>query len=88
MVLVTFCCAECHNRREIPIPFGDADVFERTLLECVPDQWTKIANGHFKCDRHRRGLNGRLASVAFSDTGDVAEPPQKQTRRLVKSTQR
>ncbi len=88
MILVTFCCAECHNRREILIPSGNADIFERALLECVPDQWTKIANGHFTCDRHRRALVGRLASVALSDTADVADSPQKQLRRLVKPTQR
>ena len=53
MILVTFCCAKCPERRELFVPFGNADVFEAALLECVPTQWTKIAHGHLECHRHR-----------------------------------
>jgi hypothetical protein len=55
VILVTFCCAKCPEKRELFIPFQNAEVFERALLECVPTQWTKIANGHFECHLHRPG---------------------------------
>jgi hypothetical protein len=58
MILVTFCCARCPERQELFIPFENAAIFERALLECVPAQWTKIAHGHFECHRHRPGHVG------------------------------
>ncbi|HEX4406908.1 MAG TPA: hypothetical protein VH560_18850 [Polyangia bacterium] len=61
-ILVMFCCAKCSERRELFVPSGDFDVFERSLLEYVPDQWTKIANGHFECNRHRPDHIGVFSS--------------------------
>jgi hypothetical protein len=65
MILVTFCCAKCPERRELFIPFRNAEVFERALLECVPTQWSKIAHGNFECHRHRPG-HVSVSSVALS----------------------
>ncbi len=63
-ILVTVCCALCSERREVPIAFGDADIFERALLQCVPDRWTKNADGLFECPRHRPG-HTNVASISF-----------------------
>jgi hypothetical protein len=65
VILVTFCCAKCPERRELFIPFRNADVFERALLESVPTQWTKIADGHFECHRHQPGrVGGSLTALS------------------------
>jgi hypothetical protein len=63
-ILVTVCCALCSEHRDVAIPFADADVFERALLECVPDRWTRNDDGLFECPRHRPGP-AKFTSIAF-----------------------
>jgi hypothetical protein len=69
-IVVTFCCATCSERRDVPIPFGNADVFEQALLQCVPDRWTKNAAGLFECPRHRPG-HVSLAAIALSGSAST-----------------
>jgi hypothetical protein len=80
-IVVTCHCAECPERQEIAIPFYNAEVFERSLLECVPGRWTKMANGHFECPRHRRGADGVLSfPVVPSHPADADTPSRRSWR--------